>query len=407
MISPHDLATFAGGVAVGLSAGLALSEVTRSSPTYTIVEGTVVKAEEEKLFSVGDEVTQEGKTGGNKADKARNGKIIKVDGEKVAVKFDGDEEIWKGSSKEVRLTTSKEQPVMVQGVHIPKDRISTATSSNFSSRTYLIAAVVVAVIAYGANFYMQMNSVPELRRGLDQLVLKQQSKYQRLVATRYEVVRGFFDYRFYLDGFLQFSSMDEHRYHEALVHPAFLVPTPTTPTQEKSVLILGGGDGLVAREVLKHDVEEVDLVDLDPAVTDFFGSKGPVELQQLNGFSLSDRRLTVHNMDALHYIGNYTGEPYDIIILDLPDPNLPILAQLFTQEFLRKVVDVMAPEDGVLVAQASSPFSCREAFWCIYHTLQAAAEHLGGMNVLPYTVTVPSFGAQVMTHEILTSKSGS
>jgi hypothetical protein len=315
LIAPRDLATFATGLAAGLCAGLALGGSTGNAVPYTVVEGTVVKADTEKPFAVGDAVAQDA---GNKSGKVRTGKITKADGgDKISVKFD-DGETWEGPSKEVRRAL----PIMVQGVQVAKHHSPPSAGGNNS---YLIVACLVAVVAYGANVYSQSNSVPELRSGLDQLVLKQQSKYQRLVATRYEVVRGYFDYRFYLDGFLQFSSMDEHRYHEALVHPAFLVPTPNTPTHEKSVLILGGGDGLVAREVLKYDVEEVDLVDLDPAVTDFFGAKGPPELQQLNGFSLSDRRLTVHNMDALHYIGNYSGEPYDIVILDLPDPNSPVL----------------------------------------------------------------------------------
>ena len=132
--------------------------------------------------------------------------------------------------------------------------------------------------------------------------------------------------------------------------------------------LLQGGDGLVGREVLKHNVKSVHLVDLDPAMTELFGEEGPEKLQvsefgdltktchariallvilhwissshaqRLNGYSLSDRRMTVHNMDAKHFIGNYSGEKFQIIIMDLPDPNLPILATMYSREFFQGII---------------------------------------------------------------------
>ena len=215
----------------------------------------------------------------------------------------------------------------------------------------------------------------------DDVIYSRDSQYQHITLTRWRS-----DIRLYLDGNLQFSSVDEYRYHEALVHPAMaLVPTA------RRVLILGGGDGLVAREVLKHEpVEGIDLVDLDPAITELFRTR-PV-LAAINDGALSDPRVTVHNEDAMAFLER--GEDaYDVVIADLPDPNNLSVGKLYTRQFYRLVTKRLS-RSGVFVTQASSPFETREAFWCIVHTIRAT-ERRGGsepLNVRPYAVHVPSFG---------------
>ncbi len=210
------------------------------------------------------------------------------------------------------------------------------------------------------------------------VIFSKKTSYQRLTITRWSD-----DIRLYIDGNLQFSSTDEHRYHEALVHPAMV-----TAAKRRNVLILGGGDGLAAREVLKYaEVESLDLVDLDPTMTKVF-SETPI-LSELNGGSLDDSRLHVHNADAMHWLEKHRGaggEAYDVVIVDLPDPNNFSLGKLYSRSFYRLLRSVLR-EDGAAVIQSTSPYLAPRSFWCIVTTLEAA-----DLQVRPYHAHVPSFG---------------
>jgi spermidine synthase len=184
----------------------------------------------------------------------------------------------------------------------------------------------------------------------------------------------------FLNGNLQFSSADEYRYHEALVHPAFAVK----PDAQR-VLVCGGGDGLAVREILKHpSVREVVLVDLDPAMTDL-AAKMPL-LRELNGRALLDPRVKVVNADAMVWIAARQGEkPFDIAIVDFPDPNTYAVGKLFTTRFY-KLLQRQLTADGVAAIQCTSPLMARKAFWCIATTIEAA-----GFQARPYHLAVPSF----------------
>jgi spermidine synthase len=187
------------------------------------------------------------------------------------------------------------------------------------------------------------------------------------------------DLRLFLNGNLQFSSRDEYRYHEALVWPALgRVANP------RHVLILGGGDGLAAREVLREPkVADVTLVDLDPAMTDMF-RRSPM-LARLNQHSLTSRRLKVINTDAFRWVRTATGR-YDAIIVDFPDPTEFSLGKLYTESFYREVSRLLAP-DGVMSVQSTSPLIAPRAYWTVATTLEAAGLHARG-----YHAYVPSFG---------------
>jgi spermidine synthase len=162
--------------------------------------------------------------------------------------------------------------------------------------------------------------------------------------------------------------------------------------RRERVLILGGGDGMAAREVAKHaDVQRIDLVDLDPMVTELFRHR-PL-LARLNDHVFEDHRVKVHNLDAMRFLegGN---ELYDVIIMDLPDPSDPGLGKLYSQTFFNLVGRRLAA-GGALACQATSPFRSREAFWCIVHTLQSARcgpSPEGRFAVYPYHTVVPTFG---------------
>jgi spermidine synthase len=116
-----------------------------------------------------------------------------------------------------------------------------------------------------------------------------------------------------LNGNLQFNSFDEYRYHEALVHPAMI----STTESPKRILVLGGGDGLAIREILKYpSVESVTLVDLDPAMTGL--SKALPALAELNENAFEDARVTVVNADAYVWLDNNQVELFDAAIVDFP-----------------------------------------------------------------------------------------
>lgn len=215
----------------------------------------------------------------------------------------------------------------------------------------------------------------------DEVLYAQDTAYQHLVLTRWRD-----DVRLYLDGHLQFSSVDEYRYHEPLVLPAM-----SLAERHQNVLVLGGGDGLAVRQVLKFEaVEHVDLVDLDPAVTQLFSNRAM--LTKLNSEALADPRVTIHNEDALGFLQSGTGR-YDVIIMDLPDPSRAEVAKLYSRAFFGVASQRLA-ENGVLVTQATSPFRAREAYWCIVNTIDATPTGIDGQtfDVHPYQTYVPSFG---------------
>ena len=208
----------------------------------------------------------------------------------------------------------------------------------------------------------------------DQVVYTKTTPYQRIVVTRWRD-----DLRLFLNGNLQFSSRDEYRYHEALVHPA-LSALPFA----KRVLILGGGDGLAAREVLKYPhVEAVTLVDLDPAMTTLFKTQ-PL-LSQLNERALSNPKLTVHNADAAVWL-EQNSDAFDLILIDLPDPSNYSLGKLYSVSFYRLIEKHLSAR-GLMVVQSTSPYFARKSYWCVVGTLEAA-----GFATAPYHAYVPSFG---------------
>ncbi len=208
------------------------------------------------------------------------------------------------------------------------------------------------------------------------IVLELRSRYQQIIMTR----QGN-DVRLYLDGGLQFSSVDEARYHEALVHPAM-----SAARNRERVLVIGGGDGLAVRELLKYDdVKEIVLVDIDPEMT-WLGQNEPL-LTGLNRNSLNDPRVTVINEDAFVKVleGDATNGRFGVILSDLPDPHSNELSKMYTVTFYRHVRRLM-PVTGVLVVQSSSPYLQKRAYWCIARTIEA-----GGFHTYPYHIWVPSF----------------
>jgi spermidine synthase len=208
----------------------------------------------------------------------------------------------------------------------------------------------------------------------ENIVYSTSSPYQRIVLTKNKK-----ELRLFLNGNLQFSSADEYRYHEALVHPAL----SSAPRLER-VLVLGGGDGLAVREVLKYpSVQRVVLVDLDPTMTALF--KTQALLTQLNQKALLHPKVSVHNGDAFTWL-RQNKQRFDAVIVDFPDPSNFSIGKLYSTTFYQLLKQSLTSQ-GIAVIQSTSPFAAPRSFWCIDKTIQAA-----GLHTLAYHNYVPSFG---------------
>jgi spermidine synthase len=237
-------------------------------------------------------------------------------------------------------------------------------------------AVIIVLLAIGFIKADRLTTLAEDALFMDNIIFARSSPYQRIVVTK-----GKTGYALFLNGNLQFNSFDEYRYHEALVHPAFAAYNGTP----KRVLVLGGGDGLALREIEKYSsVEFIQIVDLDPEMTKI--SYSVPALGELNRHSFDDPRVHLTNADAFVWLDSTQTEPFDIAIVDFPDPNNFALGKLYTTRFYNLLKSKLKPDSSVVI-QTTSPLVARQSFWCIVKTLESV-----GFTVRPYQTTVPSFG---------------
>ena len=208
-------------------------------------------------------------------------------------------------------------------------------------------------------------------------MLAASSPYQRIVVTH-----GRTGHKLFLNGNLQFAERDEYRYHEALVHPAM-----SAFGAPRRVAVLGGGDGMAVREVLKYpSVESVTLVELDPNMTGLF-AKDPA-MSKLNGGALSSPKLRIVNTDAFKWLQSEQAEPemFDVIIVDFPDPTNFSIGKLYTNTFYSLLAQRLSAS-GYAVIQTTSPLVARQSYWTVATTIESA-----GLHATPYHANVPSFG---------------
>jgi len=239
----------------------------------------------------------------------------------------------------------------------------------------LACAAVAATLVVGMVGAEPLTNWSEDRFFGDRVVLRQSTPYQRIVVT--QAHEG--GVRLYLNGNLQFAQRDEYRYHEALVHPAM-----AAQGAPREVLVLGGGDGMAVREILKHpSVQHVTLVELDPAMTTLF--RQDPTLVKLNQGALNDPRVRVVNADAFTWLDTH-ADSYDVIVIDFPDPSNHAIGKLYTTTFYGLVARHLRAS-GYAVVQTTSPLVARRSFWTVVHTLEAV-----GLRTTPYHAHVPSFG---------------
>jgi spermidine synthase len=234
--------------------------------------------------------------------------------------------------------------------------------------------IVLALLGAGFAGSNELTRLSEEQIYSDQIVHAESGPAQRIVVTRWRD-----DLRLHLNGNLQFSSLDEYRYHEALVHPAL-----SAMPWARRALVLGGGDGLALREILKYPhIEAVTLVDLDPAMTRLFSEAPP--LRRLNADSLRSPKVKVVNADAFVWL-EQSREFFDFVAIDFPDPSNHSLGKLYTTAFYSLLKRRLSAR-GMAAIQSTSPMYARKSFWCVVTTLEEA-----GFEATPYHVMVPSFG---------------
>ncbi|MBT4289346.1 MAG: polyamine aminopropyltransferase [Deltaproteobacteria bacterium] len=274
----------------------------------------------------------------------------------------------------------------------------------------IIAIGVIIILIVGIINGEKLAITAEQKLYKDPIVFTKTTPYQRIILTESQTGNLYC----YINGNLQFASLDEHIYHEFLVHPVL-----ATAHSRKNILVLGGGDGLAVREILKYkDVQSVTLVDIDPEMTDL--ARNYPRLRELNQNSLNTGKvkivkpegitkgekvkldqigkgffrrqhhfdeveLNIINLDAFQFVKSIQGI-FDIIVIDFPDPNSLTLSKLYSKEFYGLLKNKLAFE-GLIIQQSSSPTFAREAFLIIGRTYQSA-----GFSTVPIHHTVPSFG---------------
>jgi spermidine synthase len=238
----------------------------------------------------------------------------------------------------------------------------------------IVCLIALCGLGIGLAEAKHITAVAEDNIYADEIIFARDTRYQHIVLTRFKD-----DIRLFLSSHLQFSSRDEYRYHEALIHPGLsAIPAP------RRVLVLGGGDGLAVREILKYpQIESITLVDLDPEMTHLF-STHPM-LTALNQKSFSSPKVHIINGDAFPWVDSNI-ESFDFIVIDFPDPTNYSLGKLYTTAFYKAAARHLSSQ-GLMVVQSTSPMFARDSFWCIAETIKQA-----GLKTYPYHLYVPSFG---------------
>ncbi|NOQ63864.1 MAG: polyamine aminopropyltransferase [Methyloprofundus sp.] len=257
----------------------------------------------------------------------------------------------------------------------------------------LLAHVVVAlwllqVFTYGSNWSAEMEDM--LYR--DKVIFSRSTNYQHLVVTeRLSDPAKPKILTFYINGRTQFSSSDEHIYHSMLTYPAL-----AASARQEHILIIGGGDGLAVRDVLRWNPKKITLLDLDSGLIKLF--KDPIieqgevinqRLLTLNQDAFNDPRVQTIFGDAFISIESLIRQQvlFDTVIIDLPDPSHPDLNKLYSARFYHKVFNVLAG-DGALVVQSTSPYHAKNTFISIGKSVK----HANFKHVQQYHHNVPSFG---------------
>lgn len=276
-----------------------------------------------------------------------------------------------------------------------------------------VLLLTTGLLGFGYAKNVDISNLLEQKFYDDPIIYKSTTKYQHLVVTSSNKTN---DVRLYINGNTQFSSIDEKRYHDLLVHPVMSVAP-----QIANVLILGGGDGLALRDVLKYKgVKTVTLVDLDPGMVEMAktvdvmrklnedsfhdarvhleipnviltGEKENLIMSKTDSISLNENyefvaEVDVYNVDADKFIKSRLDMKWDVVIIDFPDPSSVELSKLYSVQFYKSLMRNIS-DDTFISIQSTSPFHAKESYLAIGDTMRSA-----GLNAIPYRQNIPSFG---------------
>jgi len=233
---------------------------------------------------------------------------------------------------------------------------------NCSWKKYYVIIAIIALYFFTLLTFANKIENFYLKFYFKQPILEtHQTLYQNITLTK-----KWEDLRMYLNWNIQFNSLDENRYHEALVDWPLKLYFQHNQTTPKKVLVLGWWDWLAVRNLLKYEwIEEITLVELDPKM--ILISRTQSDLVSLNEWSLSSEKLKIITTDAFKYLETNTKK-YDVIIADFPDPRDVFTSKLYSQEFY-----IMAQGSldiwWIYITQSSSSYFATKAFWSIYKTM--------------------------------------
>lgn len=286
---------------------------------------------------------------------------------------------------------------IVSGVNLFVALITYLYIRQYNIKGFSLFVFAIIGLTYGYLNAAKINNYMEQRLYEDPIVSMADTKYQHLVLTHDPKLN---DYRLYINGNTQFSSLDERRYHELLVHPAM-----SMANNPKNILVIGGGDGMAVREIKKYkSVENITLIDLDPGMIQFAKNNEVMKKLNENAFegvefitpdwvkpgslvrTVDKKTVRVINVDADSMLWKIKGNKFDVVIIDLPDPSSIELSKLYSKEFFLKLKRVMKP-NAVGSIQSTSTYHAKESFIVIGNTIEAA-----GLNAKPYHYNIPSFG---------------
>jgi len=250
-----------------------------------------------------------------------------------------------------------------------------------------LAIVLVVLALNGSGWVLQMNYT----LFKDTPIYSKVTPYQHLTLTRRHVGQGLPSLlSLYINGRLQFSSSDENIYHSYLTYPALL-----SSARHDNVLVIGGGDGMAVRDILRWNPKRVTLIDLDEGMVSLFKGEdpdAPADVEQallnLNQDAFNDPRVSIIIGDAFIEVEKLVseGRHFDSIIVDLPDPSHPDLNKLYSDFFYARLKELLSG-DGALAVQSTSPYHAKKAFVSIGKTMRAA-----GYLTEQYHTNVPTFG---------------
>jgi len=250
-----------------------------------------------------------------------------------------------------------------------------------------LAMVLIILALFGSGWVLQMNYI----LFKDTPIYSKVTPHQHLTLTRRYVGQGLPSLlSLYINGRLQFSSSDENIYHSFLTYPAMLASA-----RHERILVIGGGDGMAVRDILRWNPKKITLIDLDEAMINLFKGDDPATptevkeaLLELNQDAFNDPRVSIIIGDAFVEVEKLVTEQqyFDAIIVDLPDPSHPDLNKLYSDFFYARLKQLLSG-DGAIAIQSTSPYHAKQAFISIGKTMQSA-----GFKTEQYHTNVPTFG---------------